>query len=140
MPDAPLPSALEVFEQVIALDPGSRRERITFLCAGNPGLLAQVEAMLAADRVHAPGLDRAGAGNKLLARELAWQQVRAVDGGAGVLAGRYQVLRAVGEGGMGVVYEAMQASPRRRVALKAMRPGLTSRSLLRRFAHEAQLL
>jgi len=46
----------------------------------------------------------------------------------------------IGEGGMGTVYEAEQDNPRRTVALKIVRPGLMSRSLLRRFEHEAQML
>jgi WD40 repeat protein len=41
---------------------------------------------------------------------------------------------------MGIVYEAEQNEPRRRVALKVIRPGMMSGSLLRRFRHEAQML
>jgi serine/threonine protein kinase len=54
--------------------------------------------------------------------------------------GRYRVLRMVGEGGMGSVYEAEQDHPRRAVALKVIRPGLTSPELLRRFERESQAL
>ena len=41
---------------------------------------------------------------------------------------------------MGAVYEAMQEQPRRRVALKIMKTGVTSRSAQRRFEFESQLL
>jgi WD40 repeat protein/predicted Ser/Thr protein kinase len=54
--------------------------------------------------------------------------------------GRYRVLRLLGEGGMGVVYEAEQDSPRRTVALKVIRTGLASETLVQRFIHEAQIL
>ncbi len=54
--------------------------------------------------------------------------------------GRYRVLRLLGEGGMGAVYEAQQDSPRRTVALKVVRPGLASPDLLKRFRHESQIL
>src|SRR5262249_41667035 len=54
--------------------------------------------------------------------------------------GPYRIVRRLGEGGMGAVYEAEQDSPRRAVALKVIRPGLLSPALLKRFAHEAQIL
>ena len=54
--------------------------------------------------------------------------------------GRYRIVRLIGEGGMGAVYEAEQDQPRRTVALKVIKPGLASPELLRRFAQEAQAL
>jgi WD40 repeat protein/predicted Ser/Thr protein kinase len=54
--------------------------------------------------------------------------------------GHYRVVRLLGEGGMGAVYEAEQENPRRCVALKVIRPGLVSPALLKRFTHEAQIL
>lgn len=53
--------------------------------------------------------------------------------------GGYRVIRLIGVGGMGSVYEAEQASPRRRVALKVMRRGSESRLLARRFELEGQI-
>jgi transcriptional regulator with AAA-type ATPase domain len=54
--------------------------------------------------------------------------------------GRYRILRLVGEGGMGAVYEAEQDHLRRTVALKIIKPGLASPELLRRFEQESQAL
>ncbi len=53
---------------------------------------------------------------------------------------QYLIIRKVGEGGMGIVYEAEQDSPKRRVALKIIRPGFATPQLLRRFEFEAQVL
>lgn len=54
--------------------------------------------------------------------------------------GRYEIARRIGEGGMGVVYEAQQDRPRRRVALKLIRAGMPSDAELRRFRREAEVL
>src|SRR5580704_14971316 len=54
--------------------------------------------------------------------------------------GRYRIVRLLGEGGMGAVYEAEQEEPRRIVALKVIRPGLATPERLRRFRHESQAL
>ena len=54
--------------------------------------------------------------------------------------GSYRVLRTLGRGGMGVVLEAEQENPRRRVAIKMLRGDLWNESLAKRFEHEAQIL
>ncbi len=54
--------------------------------------------------------------------------------------GQYRLKRVIAAGGMGVVYEAMQDHPRRPVAVKIMKHGVTSRSALRRFEYESQIL
>ncbi len=53
---------------------------------------------------------------------------------------RYRVKRMIASGGMGTVYEAMQEQPRRTVAVKVMKHGVASRSAMRRFEYESQLL
>lgn len=58
----------------------------------------------------------------------------------GATIGTYKLTREIGRGGMGVVFEAEQSFPHRRVALKLMRPELVTQSLLRRFSHEADAL
>jgi serine/threonine protein kinase len=54
--------------------------------------------------------------------------------------GTYTLLRRIGTGGMGTVYEALQAHPQRHVALKLIRPDRTSEELIRRFSIEVQAL
>lgn len=54
--------------------------------------------------------------------------------------GRYRIRRIIQSGGMGTVYEAVQENPRRKVAIKVMKAGLTSPSALRRFEYESQVL
>jgi serine/threonine protein kinase/tetratricopeptide (TPR) repeat protein len=55
--------------------------------------------------------------------------------------GRYQIIRPVGEGGMGTVYLAEQREPiRRRVALKVVKLGMDTSQVLARFDNERQAL
>jgi eukaryotic-like serine/threonine-protein kinase len=59
---------------------------------------------------------------------------------AGQSYGSYRLIRLIGRGGMGAVYEAQQEKPRRTVALKVVKPGLANAQLLRRFELESQAL
>src|SRR6185436_8060827 len=55
--------------------------------------------------------------------------------------GPYRLTRKIGEGGMGVVWEAEQERPiRRKVAIKLVKHGLSSKSVLSRFETERQAL
>ena len=62
-------------------------------------------------------------------------------GEEGMVIGPYKLLERIGEGGMGVVFMADQHAPvRRRVALKIIKPGMDSRTVLARFDAERQAL
>lgn len=53
--------------------------------------------------------------------------------------GDFRIIREIGRGGMGVVYDAEQQSLKRHVALKVLAPGITgSENELRRFKREAE--
>ncbi|UCD75502.1 MAG: serine/threonine protein kinase [Phycisphaerales bacterium] len=54
--------------------------------------------------------------------------------------GHYTIKSFIGSGGMALVYLAVQEHPRRKVALKLMKSGIASRSALRRFDFESQIL
>src|SRR5205814_1456539 len=55
--------------------------------------------------------------------------------------GPYRLLRVIGEGGFGTVYEAEQQFPvRRKVALKLINPGMDTRQVVARFEAERQAL
>ena len=52
----------------------------------------------------------------------------------------YRILGLIGAGAVGEVYEAEQEHPRRRVALKLLKPSVDSRETVRRLRHEADVL
>ncbi len=58
-----------------------------------------------------------------------------------VIAGRYRLREEIGEGGMGTVYLAEQSHPvKRKVALKLIKAGMDSKTVLARFESERQAL
>ena len=55
--------------------------------------------------------------------------------------GRYRLVRKIGEGGMGEVWQAEQQEPvRRRVAVKLVKAGMNTREVIARFELERQAL
>jgi WD40 repeat protein len=135
----------ELFDQAADLPAADRNAFLEAACAGDRALRAEVEDLLAWDSgLPADGAE-AGFLKSPVVRPL---QAPGQPSSTSALApatlpptiGRYRVVRVLGEGGMGTVYEAEQDSPRRTVALKVIRPGLTSGFLLQRFAREAQIL
>jgi tRNA A-37 threonylcarbamoyl transferase component Bud32 len=53
------------------------------------------------------------------------------------IAGKYEVVRILGSGAMGVVYEAIHIRLRQRLAIKVLRPDVSSHDVLTRFEREA---
>ena len=130
----PLDSAEAIFLALADLTPNEREAFLESRCSRDAKLRAEVDAMLASleaadesflDPARVPALDMA-----------------AVDGPLqpGTVLGGFLVLRAIGSGGMGVVYAAQQDAPRRTVAIKVLRRGFRHPELLKRFAREADVL
>jgi serine/threonine protein kinase len=67
-------------------------------------------------------------------------KIQLIDPLLGLDLGGFKILRLIGEGGMGRVYEARQEKPDRTVAVKVIRQGITSEKTLRRFEREAEFL
>ncbi len=122
----------------------SGAERSSYLqsaCAGDPSLGEEVEGLLASGAaprgfLESPAIDDDGF-RAVLAESLAWP---GEDDDLPGRIGRYRVIRCIGEGGMGRVFEAEQESPKRRVALKVVRGSLSTRRALQRFEQEVQIL
>ena len=121
-----------------ALERPSPRERAAFLdaaCGDDAPLRALLESLLRCP-VNDGFLEDLPVDLK---REV--RSEPAVMEGPGTVIGRYQLLRKLGEGGMGVVYMAEQAEPvRRHVALKIIKVGMDTRKVVARFEAERQAL
>lgn len=144
-----------VLATVIELPKAERPARVVQLCGHNAALQAEVESLLAAHEsadsfmatgsLLQAGRDRLAVTKKADARCLAGNGVLSLDSEMMAAAlptriGRYRIIRLLAEGGMGCVFEAEQEQPRRTVALKVIRPGMTSPEMLRRFEREWQTL
>lgn len=127
--------AYDLFARAAALPTAQRAEFLRRECPHDAALRAEVESLL---KFHNPD-DRFLSGSALLDSGL-HAEADECTLPPGTRLGRYTIAAPIGSGGMGVVYEAVQDSPRRRVALKVMRPGLMTAGLLRRFRHEAAAL
>jgi Protein kinase domain len=107
------------------------------VCKNNPGLREQVNRLVAAHPKAGEFLEQPA----VAAGDMTGAYVPTVEQAGTIVAGRYKLLESIGEGGMGEVWVADQLEPiRRRVALKLIKPGMDSRSVLGRFEAERQAL
>ncbi|HEY2148152.1 MAG TPA: serine/threonine-protein kinase, partial [Pirellulales bacterium] len=117
-------------------DPAERAAVLDEACQGNPTLRGQVERLLAEhERQESFILDSPPAGLEATVAPSILERPGLV------IAGRYKLLERIGDGGMGTVWVAEQMEPvRRKVALKLVKAGMDSRSVLARFEAERQAL
>ncbi len=118
------------------LSPGERAAFLEKACGGDEQLRQKVEALLL---VH----DQAGEFLEHPPSEAGMGGTPNFSFGkkAGDSIGRYKLLQQIGEGGCGVVFMAEQEEPvRRRVALKIIKPGMDTKSVMARFEAERQAL
>lgn len=117
-----------LFDLAVGLEPAARNELYRRECADDESLAVEVERLVEGDRKARDFLSPAIA--KPNAPPLA----------AGARIGGYTLVRRIAAGGMGVVFEARQERPNRRVALKLVQSQLVDQATLRRFRYEAEAL
>ncbi len=149
--------AYELFEAALQHEVGQRDGFLEKACAGDAELRAEVESLLAADAGAGSFLSPPPPGDEEPLLEQVRQAVVPGSSEAGGAAtetqtaaphpaslpkrlGQYHIKRVIATAGMGTVYEATQEKPRRTVAVKVMKHGIASRSALRRFEYESQVL
>jgi len=115
-----------LFQGALDREPEARDAFLRASCADDEALRREVDSLLE---------HHAAAAGRFLAEPLVGTGARAGD-----VIGRYAIVRKLGEGGMGIVYEAAQESPRRTIALKVLKRGVASPAALRRFEFESRVL
>jgi serine/threonine protein kinase len=125
-----------IVDALLAMPQEQRGPYLEQACAGDPELRQLVQAMLQAHEQGAVLLDRGVA--------LRSQSVVAsfsLSEKLGDRIGRYKLLQQIGEGGCGLVYMAEQETPvKRKVALKVIKLGMDTKSVVARFEAERQAL
>jgi eukaryotic-like serine/threonine-protein kinase len=139
----------ELFDEARRLP--DARSRSAFLdreCSDRPALRARLARLLEAEFAADTFFAESGTALRLSTLQLRGDQrdepeVSAIPGEepVGTRIGRYKLLEKIGEGGWGVVYRAGQEEPvRRQVALKIIKLGMETRSVIARFEAERQAL
>ncbi len=127
-----------------ALEIKNPAERSAFLareCAGDGGLREQVDRLLAAFLRSEQFFDDCRPALKAAGADPSGPEVPATEEETGRYIGPYKLLQKIGEGGCGVVYMAEQERPvRRRVALKIIKLGMDTKTVIARFEAERQAL
>ena len=128
----------KIFDEALEKDPAERAVFLDSACDGEPEIRARVERLLEMIDDEPGFLEEPPRATDCGAEDLT---ARGGDGDlAGQRIGHYHLRRVIAGGGMGTVYEAVQDKPHRTVAVKIMKPGIASRSALRRFEYESQIL
>lgn len=121
-----------LFQAVCDLPADQQAQRLVELAPGNESLQSEVIELLKAEQ------SSAGVTPESFHESIASILTGSIETPEAI--GNYRIIRTLGQGGMGIVYEAQQQSPQRTVALKLLRPGLATQELIRRFEFEAEAL
>tara|TARA_R110000737_G_scaffold2923_8_gene9044 strand:- start:374852 stop:377092 length:2241 start_codon:yes stop_codon:yes gene_type:complete len=119
-----------VFGEVCDLQGVEQARKLRDLCGDDAALLESVRSMLEAD----------GQSHQMMDTRALLIELSEVDDSHPDRIGGFEIVRVLGEGGMGIVYEAVQESPRRRVALKVIRQRSMHSKIRKRFEREADIL
>jgi len=127
----------EIFHAALDCDPDELSTFLDQMCAGDTELRTKVEELLAAHRQ----------AENFIETPIADLNRSITDNGEpdpllGQVIGQYKIVRPISAGGMGAVYLAERADQQyeKQVAIKLIKRGMDTDSVLRHFRHERQIL
>ncbi|MFC1794628.1 protein kinase, partial [Planctomycetota bacterium] len=124
-----------IYHEAVSKPPKERKAYLKAACGDDTELLTRIEALLKAREVEDSFLEVPDLDPNFTLDE------SPISEKSGTVIGRYKLLEQVGEGGFGVVYMAEQTKPiNRRVALKIIKLGMDTKSVIARFEAERQAL
>src|SRR5215469_10080719 len=135
---------LDLFAAAAAIaDSSERAALLDKECAGRPDQRLRIDQLLAAyfrsDPLDSPDPKPSGPHADPAAATKSYRTSMEVVGT--VIASKYTLVEAIGEGGMGSVWRAKQSEPvKRYVAVKLIKAGMDSKQVLARFEAERQAL
>jgi eukaryotic-like serine/threonine-protein kinase len=128
----------DLFDRALALAPEDRTRFLAEACGEDSELRSEVEALLEHDRRAGSFLEGSPAQAFWTVSRPKWNDLTFSPGE--LVSGRFRVVRFIGCGGMGEVYEANDSELGVHIALKTLRPEISSDPwALSRFKQEVQL-
>ena len=140
---------MAVFDAALEIaDPEERQRFLERTCDGDEKLRASIEDLLKTQAPAEQFFSQVASSLNSLASQFAEaaapvevESQQIFEEKPGAILGRYKVVQKIGEGGCGIVYLAEQEHPvRRRVALKVIKLGMDTKSVIARFEAERQAL
>jgi len=128
-----------VFDRARELSGSERAAYLERACGDDSTLRHEVEELLGEDENESNPIGTAAADGRRAQLERILVDAKGLDA-VGESLGPFRILRRIGAGGMGTVYEAEQDRPHRRVALKVLHPTHAFGDRLRRFRRESEIL
>jgi eukaryotic-like serine/threonine-protein kinase len=130
------PDISKVFERLLSLSEAERRREIDEIARHNPERATELDSLLAAHDAAPEFLDHLDA--EQAARLLEENEPRLMP----ERIGGYRLIEEIGRGGLGVVYlgERVDSDFEQNVAVKLIKHGMDSESILRRFRVERRIL